>query len=92
MNAFQYTFYSQITNSKTLTKPQIKFYSLFLRKSVLFNCQFVWNTLDPACFESFLIFFTEQEILPFLIIAETADPKHLNLLPVNTEFFSELDF
>ena len=86
-NAFQITFFSELTVLDNVTKLE-KIYSLIQRKYIRFNYQFIRNTLDQTCFENFSNHFTEKELLPFLIEDENVHPKYLVLNLLITENIS----
>ena len=49
---FQHTFFWQLTVLDTVSIPQIKFFSLFLRMFFRFNYQLMWNTIDRNFFKN----------------------------------------
>ena len=67
MNAFQYTFFSQLNVPDTVERPQTKNFSLVPRKLLRFNYQLIRITLDQSGFKNFPKCSFEQEFLPFLI-------------------------
>ena len=75
---FQYQFFYQITLNED-TIPQIRIYSLFLRKFFRFNYQLMWIDQDQNAFGNFPQHFTKNELLPFIKNNENKHPQNLNL-------------
>ena len=84
--------FSQLTVLGTVTIPQIKLYSSFLRKLSRFNYQLIWNTLDRNCFKKFQIISLKWKKYPFYIKTENSHSKYYNSFQNKTETISQLDF
>ena len=74
-----------------ITKKTL-FYSLFLRKFIRFKYPLIWNTFDRSCYRNSSNYSTENGILPVLIKSENVHSKFLNLLQINTDFLSQMEF
>ena len=91
LKQFQYQFFHNITlNDKTI--PQIRIYSLFLRKFLRHNYQLMWDDKDQNAFLNFPSHFTENELLPFIISDQNRDPQYLDLTKTPVEHLNLLTF
>ena len=91
----KFAFFSKRSVLDTVKTPQIKLFSLFLRIIFGLIYQPVWNTKDRSFQKTFSKFFTEQELLLFLMKTENVHPKNLfwrnkksNTFQIITEFIS----